>query len=151
MATVTSPRRVPSARTRAPGGRSASVRPPRRVSGPVGGRAAAAAAPRESLALGGRALALVLGLPDHSLIDRLVRGRAWIPLLGVLLAGIVAMQVEILKLGASTGRAVEQAATLQTQNEALQAGVATLADDQRISGSRPPMGWSCPPLTRSSS
>ncbi|HTX31689.1 MAG TPA: hypothetical protein VMD09_09890 [Solirubrobacteraceae bacterium] len=105
------------------------------MSGPVGGRAAAATAvavPRESFALGGRALALVRGLPDHSLIDRLVRGRAWIPVLGVLLAGIVAMQVEILKLGASTGRAVEQTATLQTRNEALQAGVATLADDQRI-------------------
>ncbi len=72
------------------------------------------------------------GLPDHSLIDRLVRGRAWIPVLGVLLTGIVAMQVEILKLGASTGRAIEQTATLQTQNQALQANVATLADDQRI-------------------
>jgi cell division protein FtsL len=74
----------------------------------------------------------VRGLPDHSIIDRLVRGRAWIPVLGVLLAGMVAMQVEILKLGASTGRAIEQTATLQTQNEALQANVATLADDQRI-------------------
>jgi cell division protein FtsL len=134
MATVTSPGRAASARTRTAPRRPAPARAPRRVSGPVGGRAAAAAAvaPRESLALGGRALALVRGLPDHSLIDRLVRGRAWIPLLGVLLAGIVAMQVEILKLGASTGRAVEQTATLQTRNEALQAGLATLADDQRI-------------------
>jgi cell division protein FtsL len=136
MATVTSPGRAASARTRTAPRRPAPARAPRRVSGPVGGRAAtataAAVAPRESLALGGRALALVRGLPDHSLIDRLVRGRAWIPLLGVLLAGIVAMQVEILKLGASTGRAIEQTATLQTRNEALQAGLATLADDQRI-------------------
>ncbi len=132
MATVTSPRRVVSDRARTPSRRSAPVRPPRRVSGPVRGRAAAAPAPRESLALGGRALAVVRGLPDHSLIDRLVRGRAWIPVLGVLLAGIVATQVEILKLGASIGRAVEQTATLQNHNEALQANVATLADDQRI-------------------
>ena len=135
MATVTSQRRVANGRTRTTSRRSGPVRTPRRVSGPVGGRAAAAAAataPRESLALGERALALVRGLPDHSVIDRLVRGRAWIPVLGVLLAGLVAMQVEILKLGASTGRAVEQTATLQTQNETLQARVATLADDQRI-------------------
>jgi cell division protein FtsL len=132
MATVTSPRRAAPAHPRTPSRPSAPTRPPRRVSGPTRGRAAAAASPRESLALGERALALVRGLPDHSLIDRLVRGRAWIPVLGVLLAGIVAMQVEILKLGASTGRAVEQAATLQTRNEALQANVAGLADDQRI-------------------
>jgi cell division protein FtsL len=79
-----------------------------------------------------RALALVRGLPEHSLIDRLVRGRAWIPVLGVLLAGIVAMQVEILKLGTTMGRAMERSSALQTQNESLQANVARLADDQRI-------------------
>ena len=135
MATVTSPRRVVSDRTRTPGRGSGPMRPPRRVSGPARGRAAAAAAapaPRHSVVLSGRALAAVRGLPDHSLIDRLIRGRAWIPVLGVLLAGIVATQVEILKLGASIGRAVEQTATLQNRNEALQANVATLADDQRI-------------------
>jgi cell division protein FtsL len=132
MATVTSHTSAAPARTRAPIRRSGPMRAPRRVSGPVGGRSAAAVAPRESLDFGGRALALVRGLPDHSVIDRLVRGRAWIPVLGVLLAGMVAMQVEILKLGASTGRAIEQTATLQTQNEALQANVATLGDDQRI-------------------
>ncbi len=120
--------------------RTAGSRPARRVSGPVGGRLARTngqrtgprRVPREHLALGGRALALVRGLPDNSLIDRLVRGRAWIPVLGVLLAGIVAMQVEILKLGASIGRAMERSSTLQTQNETLQASVASLADDQRI-------------------
>ena len=58
-----------------------------------------------------------MSLPDHSLLDRVVRGRAWIPLLGVLLAGIVAAQVEILKLGASMGRSLEQTTTLTSQNE----------------------------------
>ena len=134
--TVTAPRRGATARARSGASRASShraaSRPPRRVSGPVGGRAGLAHAPREMPALGGRALALIRGLPDHSLIDRLVRGRAWIPVLGVLLAGIVAMQVEILKLGASMGRAMEQSTTLQTRNESLQANVATLADDQRI-------------------
>jgi hypothetical protein len=96
------------------------------------------------VALGERALALVRGLPDHSLIDRLVRGRAWIPVLGVLLAGIVAMQVEILKLGTSMGRAMERSATLQTRNESLQASVASLADDQRVERMAAGMGMVIP-------
>jgi cell division protein FtsL len=89
-------------------------------------------------------LALVRGLPDHSLIDRLVRGRAWIPVLGVLLAGIVAMQVEILKLGTSMGRAMERSSALQTRNESLQASVASLADDQRIERMAAGMGMIIP-------
>src|SRR5689334_10730035 len=53
-----------------------------------------------------RSAAYVRALPDHALLDRIVRGRAWIPLLGVLLAGIVAMQVEVLKLNAGIGRSL---------------------------------------------
>lgn len=148
-ATATSAKRVAQDRGRRVRRRTAPVRPPRRVSGPVGGRgrvgaARAAAMPRESVALSERALAVVRGLPDHSLIDRLVRGRAWIPVLGVLLAGIVAMQVEILKLGSSMGRSVERAAVLQTQNESLQANVAGLADDQRIERLAAGMGMTMP-------
>ena len=56
----------------------------------------------------------------------------WIALLGVMLVGIVAMQVEVLKLGASMGRNIERATVLQGHNEALRASVAALADDQRI-------------------
>ena len=79
-----------------------------------------------------RAAAFVRGLPDHALIDRLVRGRAWIPVLGLLLTGIVAMQVSMLKLNASIGRSIERSTALQSQNQQLRASVATLADDQRI-------------------
>jgi hypothetical protein len=49
-----------------------------------------------------------------------------------MLAGIVAMQVEVLKLGATMGRAIERGSALQTRNELLRESVATLADDQRI-------------------
>ncbi len=49
-----------------------------------------------------------------------------------MLAGIVAMQVEVLKLGASMGRAIQRGTALQSTNEQLRASVATLADDQRI-------------------
>jgi hypothetical protein len=68
------------------------------------------------------------------LLDRLIRGRAWIPLLGVMLAGIVAMQVEVLKLGASIGRSIEQTTALQTRNETLRETISSLDDDERIKG-----------------
>jgi len=92
-----------------------------------------------------RAGAVVVSLPDHPWLDRLVRGRAWIPLLGVLLAGIVAAQVEILKLGASMGRSLEQTTTLTNANEQLRGSVAGLADDQRIERLGGAMGLVLPP------
>jgi cell division protein FtsL len=117
---------------------------PRRVSGPAGGRVRVQQRPQQSVTAGARALALVRSLPDHSLIDRLVRGRAWIPVLGVLLVGIVAMQVEILKAGTSLGRSLERTASLQSQNESLQAGVAGLDDYQRIERLATGMGMEMP-------
>ncbi len=97
---------------------------PRRLSGPA--RSARQGSARD------RFVAAVRAVPDHPLLDRIVRGRAWIPLLGVMLAGIVAMQVEVLKLGATMGRALDKESTLQSRNELLRASVASLADDQRI-------------------
>ena len=132
---------------------------PRRVSGPLSGlrrgRAVpssprpTAPRPRSAQAAEGRGLvasacAFVRALPDHALLDRLIRGRVWIPLLGVLLAGIVAMQVEVLKLGASMGRSLEATTSLQSRNEQLQATVATLADDQRIERLAAGMGMIMP-------
>ncbi len=49
-----------------------------------------------------------------------------------MLAGIVAMQVEVLKLGATMGRAIERESALQTRNELLRDSVASLQDGQRI-------------------
>ncbi len=86
-----------------------------------------------------------VSLPDHPWLDRLVRGRAWIPVLGILLAGIVATQVEILKLGAAMGQALEQTTTLTNQNEQLRDSVATLGDDQRIERIASSMGMVLPP------
>jgi hypothetical protein len=94
--------------------------------------------------LGARALAFVKALPDHPLLDRVVRGRAWIPLLGVLLAGIVAMQVEVLKLGAGIGRSIAHGTQLASRNELLRASVASLADDQRIERLAAGMGMVMP-------
>jgi len=128
------PRRVSGPATGAP--RS------RRVSGPVRGGAGARPVTSRPAArpiglprpgrLATRASAFVRALPDHRLLDRVVRGRSWIPILGLLLTGIVAMQVETLRLSASTGLSLERVTALQSRNQQLQASVAVLADDQRI-------------------
>jgi hypothetical protein len=127
--------------------RSTAPRSPRRVSGPArpaaprrtSGRRAARQ-PVVRAPLGHRCAAFVRSLPDHSLLDRMVRGRYWIPLLGILLAGIVAMQVEVLKLNAGVGRALERTTALQSHNEQLREAVARDADDQRIERRAAAMG-----------
>jgi hypothetical protein len=137
----------------------------RRVSGPLTGltreraaptrrppsaprrRATRPAAAPAGLPLAARAAAYVRALPDHSLLDRIIRGRVWIPLLGVVLAGIVAMQVEVLKLGASIGRSIQRSSVLASQNQQLRAGVAALADEQRIERLAGGMGMVMPPPT----
>jgi cell division protein FtsL len=86
-------------------------------------------------------------MPDHRWVDRLLRGRAWIPVLGVLLAGIVATQVEVLKLGASMGRWMERGAALSSHNQALQSSVAALSDDHRIERLAAQMGMVMPAPT----
>jgi cell division protein FtsL len=128
--------------------------PPRRVSGPVSrphGRPltrphSGHQEPFAARAVAGT-IAFLRSLPDHRWLDRLVRGRAWIPVLGVLLAGIVATQVEVLKLGASTGRWVARSDALSGRNQALQASVAALSDDQRIERLAAQMGMVMPAPT----
>jgi hypothetical protein len=101
----------------------------RRVSGPL--RPAPAGAPfirRGSTGVFER----IRALPETRLIDGLLRGRAWIWLIGVLLGGIVAMQVSLLKLNAGISRAVTTAGTLERQNADLEAQIARLSSGDRV-------------------
>jgi len=100
--------------------------PQRRVSGPA--RPRAVPAPRQGTGVFER----LRGLPDHRVIDRLLRGRVWICFVGVALMGIVAMQVSLLKLNSGIGRAVETTSTLERQNSAMEADIARLASGERI-------------------
>ena len=110
---------------RAPVRRPTAPRNPRRVSGPARpARRRPSDQPVVRAPLAARSAAYIRALPDHALLDRIIRGRYWIPLLGVLLVGIVAMQVEVLKLNAGIGRALEQSTSLQNRNEQLRAAVA---------------------------
>src|ERR687898_2435272 len=48
----------------------------------------------------------ILALPDLRIVDRLLRGRAWVWVIGILLGGIVFMQVTLLKLNTGISNAV---------------------------------------------
>src|SRR3954451_24926607 len=87
--------------------RTAAPRHHRRVSGPM---RPAVAVPRPAPSRTRQPTSAFerLGrLPDDLLVDGLLRSRAWIVLIAVLLGGIVAMQVSLLKLNAGISRAVE--------------------------------------------
>jgi cell division protein FtsB len=100
---------------------------PRRVSGPARPRAVPGPARGRT-----DAFERLKALPDHRLVDRLLRGRAWIWVIGLLLGGIVAVQVSLLKLNAGISRAVQATGTLQRQNAALESEIARLDSGERI-------------------
>jgi len=105
----------------------APARPQRRVSGAVA-PPRAVPAPRPGTGVFERLRAL----PDHRVIDRLLRGRVWICFVGLALMGIVAMQVSLLKLNSGIGRAVETTGTLERHNSQMEAEIARLASGERI-------------------
>lgn len=132
--------------------RSASPAIPRRVSGPaarparlqaglrrVPAAAIPAAAPRPR-----GPLERVLALPDHRLLDRLLRGRMWIWMIGIALGGIVAMQVSLLKLNTGISRAVHTSATLEHRNSALETSITRLSSQERIQKAATSLGMDAP-------
>src|SRR5919108_3116407 len=100
----------------------------RRVSGPL--RPAPAGPPLRRGATG--VFERIRALPETRVIDGLLRGRTWIWLIGLLLGGIVAMQVSLLKLNAGISRAVTTAGTLERQNADIEAGIARLSSVERV-------------------
>jgi len=123
--------------------RTIAPRTPRRVSGPVVRRPVAVPG---GAAVGRRtAFARVRALPDSRWLDRALRGRLWIWLLGAALLGVVFMQVSLLKLNSGIGRAVETSATLERQNSALEASIARLSDPDRVQKGAALYGMLTPP------
>ncbi|MFL5858556.1 MAG: hypothetical protein ACJ77L_17725, partial [Solirubrobacteraceae bacterium] len=114
--------------------RSPAPRIPRRVSGPARGRRLA----RPTI------WQRILALPDHRLVDRLVRGRVWIPLIGFLLIGIVFMQVSMLKLNAGIGSDAQKISTLERVNGELRADEAQLESGERIQRAAGKLGMVMP-------
>jgi hypothetical protein len=122
-------------------------RGPRRVSGPVKrGMVAAPAGAAASLPRRGTTglFARVRALPEHRVVDRLLRSRLWIWALGALLGGIVTMQVSLLKLNSGISRAVETTTTLERQNAELENAIAQLSSPERIDTGSETLGMDMP-------
>jgi hypothetical protein len=78
------------------------------------------------------------------MLDRLLRGRVWIGLLGVLLIGLVAINVSLLKFNAEAGRNAEKAKALTVQNAELRARVSRLRSSDRIESAGRALGLGMP-------
>jgi hypothetical protein len=126
-----------TAATAAPAKRAAPVRAPSKRAAPAKRAPARRTAPsRRSapahlipIAVG--TAARVRSLPDSFLILRLTRGRAWIGVLGVLLAGIVALNVFTLSLAAEAGQIDQNILALEKEN-----GILGGRDTQRSGSAR---------------
>jgi hypothetical protein len=113
----------------------------RRVSGPL--RPAPVGAPVRRGTTG--VFERIRALPEHRVVDGLLRGRAWIWLVGLLLGGIVAMQVSMLKLNTGISRAVTTMGTLERQNANLEADIARLSASERVRDAALAEGMVAPP------
>lgn len=98
---------------------------PRRKSGPARPVRKPAAAPAPRVARIAQGSASVL-------LDRLLRGPAWVVLVGALLAGIVFLNVSVLQLNRGIAGTDAKAAVLERTNSSLRERVATLNSAERI-------------------
>jgi cell division protein FtsL len=122
--------------------RTGAAPAPRRVSGPVRRVAPAGASlPRRGTT---GIFARVRALPEHRVVDRLLRSRLWIWALGALLGGIVTMQVSLLKLNSGISRAVETTTTLERQNAELEMAIARLSSPARVDDGAQALGMVLP-------
>ena len=74
----------------------------------------------------------VRNLPDSGLVVRMTRGRAWIGVLGMLLAGIVALNVITLSLAAGAGHVDQNIQALDEENSILRSRDAQKSGADRI-------------------
>jgi hypothetical protein len=129
-ARTAAPARAP-ARKKPPALRAAPARKPTRKAPPP--RRAPARRPGAQLipiAVG--TATAVRHLPDSSLMVRMTRGRVWIGVLGLLLAGIVALNVITLSLAATAGHIDQNIQALDQENSILGSRVAQRSGAARV-------------------
>jgi hypothetical protein len=139
------------ARKTAPAPAPSRTTPPRRKAAPVR-RAPARAKPKtkrnvggQLIPLAGRTAVAVGQLPDSGLVVRMTRGRAWIAVLGVLLAGIVTLNVITLSFAASSGRIDAQITVLDQENSILRGRDARLYGTGAMRNAAGALGLAMPP------
>jgi hypothetical protein len=138
-APATSPARKPAAPKRRKAAPTRRKAPPKRR---TGGQLIPIAA-----GTAGRAAVAVSQLPESGLIHRLTRGRAWIGLLGVLLVGIVALNVVTLSFAASAGKVDEKITELSQENSMLQSRDAQHYGQARMRNEAGKLGLAIPTET----
>jgi hypothetical protein len=106
-------------------------------------RRAPAARPKLATAAGRTAVA-VRQLPDSSLVVRMTQGRLWIGVLGVLLVGIVALNVATLSFAATAGQVDEQITALEKENSMLESREAERFSTARVRGAAGEIGLAMP-------
>jgi cell division protein FtsB len=116
---------------------------PRRVSGPS--RRPVPAGPAIRQRGGTSAFEKLSRIPDHRVVDRLLRGRACILIIGLMLGGIVAMQVSLLRMNAGISRAVQTQATLAAKNMALEKEIAQAQSGDGVGTAAAGLGMIDPP------
>jgi hypothetical protein len=120
---------------------AAPARAPARRRAPK--RAPAPARPKLVVAAGRTAVA-VRELPESGLVVRMTRGRAWIAVLGVLLAGIVALNVATLSFAASAGQIDENITSLEQEISMLEGREAKYFSTARIRNQAAAAGLAMP-------
>jgi cell division protein FtsL len=126
-------RRQPTRRKPAP-----AKRPVRRASGQA---ARSRSAPRRAPRAAPRRVALPLGA---RVLDAVLNGRIWIGLVGVLLAGIVFFNVDLLRMNREITQMADKAAQLKRENGRLREDVAGLANSERIQQAAAELGLVLP-------
>lgn len=149
-AAAAAPARRPAPRKRAPASataqrKSASAAPARRPA-----RTRSRPAPSGSIAMApltavGRTATAVGGIADSSFVVSLTRGRAWIALLGVLLGGIVAINVWGLGLSADGSATALKVDALERDNSMLRGRVVRRTSNDQIQAEALKLGLAIPP------
>ncbi|HET6997204.1 MAG TPA: hypothetical protein VFI03_01315 [Solirubrobacterales bacterium] len=162
---TTPPRRKAAPARPAPQKRAAPARRPRTrpkprgsaVARPAPARKAPVRAPRRAkpktkravggqlIPLAGRTAVAVGQLPDSGLVVRMTRGRAWIAVLGVLLAGIVTLNVITLSFAASSGEIDAGITALDQENSILRGRDARLYGTGAMRNAAGALGLAMPP------
>jgi hypothetical protein len=92
----------------------------------------------------GRTATAVSQLPDSGLVVRMTRGRAWIAVLGILLVGIVGLNVATLSFAASAGKIDTQITALEKENSMLESREAERYSTARIRSEAGALGLAMP-------
>lgn len=147
--------------TRKPARKAPTRKPARRAPArkPATSRGARAAAPSgrarataQRAVAGGQLIPLAVGrtavavsqLPDSGLVVRMTRGRAWIAVLGLLLAGIVGLNVITLSFAASSGKIDEGITALEQENSILRGRDAQRSGIGAVRGAAGALGLTMP-------